>query len=1180
MSQTSREVAFCAHAIEQDGIFEVNDASTDPRFIANPLVTGSPNIRFYAGATLRLSNGVHVGTLCVIDNEPRQLTDQQRDILHHLSSAVVQALESRRVTRELATSEAQFRALSAAAPLGVYRTDENGACTYTNERLQAIFHLNPSEALGYGWSKTLHPADKEKVLKQWIDAVKSHGEFDMEFRIKHHSKVKFVRAISRPIITVDGDISGHIGSVEDISERVSSRENLFEERRRLKSIIEGTRTGTWEWNIQTGTTHFNDLWAKMVGLAPDGLEPFSIQAWNELVHPKDADKAKALLDQHLKGLSEVYDCELRLRHRQGHWIWVHLRGRVLTHQENGKPEWMFGTQLDITARKKQEQALRKSKWLLAETGQLANVGGWELDLSTNIVQWTAQTCRIHGVPDNYKPQLEEAIGFCTPEAQAAIQKVIERAIKEGQSWDIELSLIQRAGEAIWVRSVGEVEYDHDTPKRLFGALQDITERVVQRQALEHAHDRINVANESGKIGVWEWEIDNGKLAWSSQMYSLYGLKEDSKITDHAQWAEHIHPADRASTMHALQQPVSALSGGLDLEFRAVWPDGSVHHIQASANITRKADGTVDRMIGVNWDVTPLRTLSNQLREQHELLQVTLQSIGDAVITTNASGHITWMNPASEFLTGWLSEEVKGVPLNQIFNIIQEDTRRPAKNPLQACLSDSSRTEKESKTVLISRNGMEFGIEESAAPMRSKEGDLLGIVLVFHDVTEQRQLTKDMNYRATHDALTGLVNRSEFETQLKSSLHKAIDENRKHTLVYIDLDQFKLINDACGHSQGDLLLVQIAKLLSQTMRSGDTLARLGGDEFGVILQDCSTDEARHRAQAICDSMNEFRFEHEKRRFRIGTSIGLVPLDKRWTDIESAMQAADTACRTAKEAGRNRVHVWFDTDKAMHTRRKDMQWATRLEQALDEDKFILFAQRIETFANENSGIHAEVLIRLRDSDGKVILPNAFLPAAERFNMATRIDRWVLEHSLDVLSRLEDITSTEMLCINLSGQSVSDRVFHSEAVQLLKDAGSEICQRICLEITETAAVTNIADATTFIEKVRALGVRIALDDFGSGASSFGYLKSLPVDILKIDGQFITGVIEDPLDNVAVRCFVDISRVMNLKTVAECVESQSVLDSLGAIGIDYTQGFFMHKPEPIENVFNCTAELLDTAV
>lgn len=1172
--ETPREVAFCAHTIHDDEIFEITDASLDPRFIDNPLVTGHPNIRFYAGFTLRLSNGARVGTLCVIDQQPRQLTPQQREILRHLSTAVVQALESRRVTRNLATSEARFRALSAAAPLGIFRADADGACTYANERWQAIFNLSQSEVLGRGWCKLFHPEDKKAVFTEWTDKATLRREFDMEFRIIHtDGRVVNIRAITRPVITQDGKVAGHVGSVEDVTDRFLVQRTLFEERRRLKSIIEGTGAGTWEWNIQSGEMHFNNRWAGMLGMTLDELKPSTIQTWYELAHPDDIISTDLLLDQHLSGEAGVYDCELRLRHREGHWVWVQTRGRVLTHGPDGRPEWMFGTQLDITMRKEQEQALRKSERLLAETGALADVGGWELDLTTEMVRWTDQTCRIHGLPPGYQPRLDESIDFYEPEARPVIKDVIDRAIRDGQAWDIELPLVQINGNSIWVRSVGHVEYSRNVPVRLVGTVQNVTERLMQRQALEHAHERINVATESGNIGVWDWDIQKERLEWTPQMFALYGLPLNSKHASYEHWVKHIHPEDRVSTEQILRKAIEAINATdkIDLEFRTLWPDQSVHYMRASANITRNTDGTAIRMLGVNWDVTPLSMLSIELAEQHELLHVTLQSIGDAVITSDSNGLITWLNPAAEHMTGWLSGDARGMQLNQVFNIVDEETRQPAKDPVHACLNKDSVVGQVSKTVLISRSGAEFGIEDTAAPIRSKSGDLLGVVLVFHDVTEQRRLTSEMSYRAKHDSLTGLVNRSEFESRLQNTLNKAIDQGSEHALMYIDLDQFKLVNDACGHSEGDQLLVQIAKLLDQTVRRCDTLGRLGGDEFGVILENCTSVHAHKVAQQICDSMDRFRFEHEKRRFRIGTSIGLVTLDSRWTNIESAMKAADTSCYAAKEAGRNRVHVWFDTDVVTRTRRKDMKWTARLEQALDEKKFVLYAQRIESVIASSSAIRAEVLIRMRDDDGSLILPNAFLPAAERFNLATRIDRWVLENALNVLVQLPDITAIETLCINLSGQSVSDRIFHNDAVHLLTQAGGDICQRVCLEITETAAVTNITDATIFIEQVRSLGVKIALDDFGSGASSFGYLKTLPVDVLKIDGQFIKGMINDPLDAAAVRCFVDIARVMNLKTIAEYVNSKAVLDCLGAIGIDFAQGSFLHEAEPIEIV--CTS-------
>lgn len=471
-------------------------------------------------------------------------------------------------------------------------------------------------------------------------------------------------------------------------------------------------------------------------------------------------------------------------------------------------------------------------------------------------------------------------------------------------------------------------------------------------------------------------------------------------------------------------------------------------------------------------------------------------------------------------------------------------------------------------MLISRDGEEFGVEDKAAPIRGADGQVQGAVLVFRDVTEQRRLSGEMRYRATHDALTGLVNRAEFEIRLRRMLTDAQEHRHAHTLLYIDLDQFKLVNDACGHTVGDELLQQVARLLDQTVRSRDTLARLGGDEFGVILEHCGGEAAQRVAQQVCQRMDDFRFAHGGQRFRIGASVGLVPVDARWPTTAAVLQAADTACYAAKEAGRNRVHAWVDTDQALQARQDEMQWATRLEQALDENRFALHAQRIVPLRAAPSGLHAEVLLRLVERDGRLIPPGAFLPAAERFHLSSRIDRWVLRRALALLTALPDLDAVDTLSVNLSGPFIGDRAYHRQALDLLAAAGPAVCRRLCLEITETAAVTHMADAARFVEQVRALGVRVALDDFGAGASSFGYLKSLPVDLLKIDGQFIRDLLDDPLDDAAVRCFVDVARVVGMRTVAEYVDRPDVLQRLREIGVDYAQGFLLHRPQPIEQV------------
>lgn len=1179
VTETPRDVAFCAHAILEDGVFEVPDALADPRFADNPLVASAPDIRFYAGAALRLRDGARVGTLCVIDRVPRNLSEKEREVLRLLSIAAVEALEARKMARAFVISETRFRTLCEASPLGVFSTDAAGACTYTNARWQATFGLTENEAVGTGWSRTLHPDDKARVYAEWQRTAALAHKFDLEFRVRlDDGTVRHVRSVSSPVLSEDGRVTSYVGSVEDITDRLLVSRTLEDERQRLAAIIQGTDAGTWEWNVQTGETRFNERWAEIVGMTLTDLLPTTIETWADLTHPEDMARSGELLRAHFSGEAATFECEARMRHRDGHWIWVLDRGRVLTRTSDGQPEWMFGTHLDITSRKAQQEKLRRSEELLNRTGALAQVGGWEFDITTGCILWSAQTCRIHGVEPGYQPQLAEAIEFYAPEARPMIEAALSKAMADGQDWDLELPFIQRGGQRIWVRAVGQAEFEGGQPLRLVGAIQDITQRVAHRQELQNAHERMSLATEIGGIGVWEWKVQTDALNWDAQMHLLYGHTAVPRTDCYAMWARQIHPDDLSRVEAEVQK---SLNCGDDFrsEFRVVWPNGSVRHLRSSGRVTRDAEGQALRMLGVSWDVTPLRELTNQLAEQHELLRVTLQSIGDAVITTDAESAITWLNPVAERMTGWLSAEALGRPLTQVFYIVHEETRQPTESPVATCLQQGKIVGLANHTVLISRNGEEFGIEDSASPIRNPRGDILGAVLVFHDVTEQRRMSGEMSYRATHDALTGLVNRAEFETRLRRALDKAHEERSEHALMYIDLDRFKLVNDACGHSVGDQLLQQVAKLLRESVRAGDTLARLGGDEFAVILDHCTAEQAGRLAQQICDRMEEFRFLHDERRFSIGTSIGLVPLDNRWATAASAMQAADTSCYAAKEGGRNRVHAWFETDKAMRARHGEMQWATRIEQSLDEDRFVLYAQRIEPLMNVSAGLHAEVLIRMLDDDGSLIPPSAFLPAAERFHMATRIDRWVLKRAVQHIQDLPELAELDTLCINLSGQSVGDRAFHRHAIDALSEAGSEVCQRICLEITETAAVTNMTDAALFIEQVRTLGVRIALDDFGAGASSFGYLKTLKVDLLKIDGSFIRDLIDDPLDDAAVRCFVDVARVVGVKTVAEFVNRPEVLQRVRQIGVDYAQGFLLHFPEPIENMFSMPARCAGTA-
>jgi diguanylate cyclase (GGDEF)-like protein/PAS domain S-box-containing protein len=1065
VTETPRDLAFCAHAILGDDILEVADAAVDPRFADNPLVTGNPDIRFYAGAPLRLKDGSTVGTLCVIDRRARRLDDTQREILSSLALTASAMLEDRKT--------------------------------------------------------------QSTVQKLLLDI-----ETNRDARIQ----------------------------VEQI---------LTQERQHQANILAATGVGTWEWHVPTGAMRFSDRWAAILGYTASELADVTVDFVRNALHPQDAVRRKAEIEAHFGGMSEYYESEVRLRHRAGHYVWVQSRGVMASRTAAGDPAWVSGTWQDISARKQQEAALRASEEFLEQTGRLAQVGGWALDIATGKLTWTAETYRIYGLPADTRPDVDAAIDFYAPEARPVIRSAVETAMVDGTGWDLELPFIRADGHRIWVRALGSVTFDEGKPVRLSGAFQDITRRVEERLALQAANERLALATDGGGVGIWDWDLITDRKVWSPQMHRLYGLACREGVMPHDVWQALIHPDDRERLVEAVQ---AALVGTrpYEVEFRAVLDDGTVRYLRGAGRVTRDAAGRAVRMIGVSWDITEQRRLAARLADQHEMLRVTLRSIGDGVITTDAAGMVTWLNPVAERLTGWTAEEAAGLPLAEVFNILNEDTREPVASPVDVCLAEGRVVGLANHTLLLSREGGEYGIEDSAAPIRSEQGEVLGVVLVFHDVSEQRRLSGEMSYRASHDSLTGLVNRSEFETRLRWLLHMAHADQSENALLYIDLDEFKIINDTCGHAAGDQVLRQVARLLAEVVRASDTLARLGGDEFAIILDHCSAKQAFLLAQRICDRMESFRFTHEERRFRIGASIGLVPVDERWTTTEAIMQAADSSCYAAKEAGRNRVHCWFDSDRSMHARRGEMQWTERLEQALEENRFVLFAQRIQPLDHRHDGIHAEVLLRLMEKDGSLVAPGAFLPAAERYHLAPRIDRWVLQRALTWMQGLPAPLPgvVDTICVNLSGQSVGDRAFHNWAIELLTEAGARTRARLCLEITETAAITNLADAASFVGKVRALGVRVALDDFGSGAASFGYLKNLAVDFLKIDGQFIRDLINDRLDEAAVRCFADVARVAGLRTVAECVDDPDVLQQLRSMGVNFAQGYLIHRPAPIDEL------------
>jgi len=570
-----------------------------------------------------------------------------------------------------------------------------------------------------------------------------------------------------------------------------------------------------------------------------------------------------------------------------------------------------------------------------------------------------------------------------------------------------------------------------------------------------------------------------------------------------------------------------------------------------------------------------REAEEALHREKELAEVTLASIGDGVVATDIEGRVTFLNAVGEYLTGWSSAQAQGRPLTEIFNIVNELTRKPAVNPVARCLREGHIVGLANHTVLVRSDGREFAIEDSAAPIRDANGEVIGVVLVFHDVTRAREMARRLSWQATHDMLSGLHNRMAFEDRLRQLLQTPVDsEHDAHVMLYVDLDQFKVVNDIAGHVAGDELLRQLAELMQQQVRETDLLARLGGDEFGVILTHCDLERAQRVADAIHQALDGVKFQWNGRVFRVGASIGVLEFRPGQHELTELLSAADLACYAAKNAGRRRTHVYAAEDARTRQHRSEMDWATRLTEAVEHDHLTLHGQAIAHLngASPGPGLHFEVLVRLKDGNDGLVLPEVFLPAAERFDLMPVVDRWVITRAFSHVAEFQRHRGPDAIAqcaINLSGATLGDE----SVLPFIKSQLSlhNLPARLfCFEITETAAISNFATATHFIHELRALGCRFALDDFGSGMSSFSYLRNLAVDYLKIDGQFVRSIVDDPVSRTLVGNINDIGHLLGKSTIAEYAEDAATLEALRALGVDYAQGYGVSPPVPLNELLD----------
>ena len=676
--------------------------------------------------------------------------------------------------------------------------------------------------------------------------------------------------------------------------------------------------------------------------------------------------------------------------------------------------------------------------------------------------------------------------------------------------------------------------------------------------LKVSEERYALAMEGVRDGIWDWDLGRHSVYYSRQWQDMLGLAPGDVSDAPEEWLGRVHLEDVALLQRSLADHLASRRAYFRCEYRIQHADGHYLWVLSRGGALWNEQGEPYRMVGSQIDVSRRKQLEEALAKEREQAEVILKSMGDAVITTDVEGRITDFNPEAEKLTGWTAKEAKKRPVSQVCKLIDRMTRQSLKSPSALALAQGAGISVSSHPTLISKQGNEIAIDDSVAPIRDKSGAVVGTVLVFRDVSIERNRAEQLAWQAAHDPLTGLANRQYFVEQLALASHQA---RCPHVVCYLDLDHFKIVNDTCGHAAGDELLRQVSALLSANIRQSDLLARLGGDEFGLIIYGCQPDSAYAIACKLCDIIQKFRFLWQGKVFSIGVSIGLVAVPLEGATTDKLMSLADAACYAAKNKGRNQVQVYSEDNEDWIQMSADFEWFARITQAIEDNSFCLYSQEIRPI-DPNKEVIQELLLRLVDvKTNRLLPPMAFIPPAERYDLMPKLDRWTVRHCF---KRLAGVSTPGVLhSINLSSDTLNDDSFVGFLEEMLAEFQLDP-HRICFEITETAAIANLTQVASIMRRLKQLGFRFALDDFGSGMSSFVYLKQLPVDYLKIGGSLVSEINRDKVALATLKSINDISHIMGLATVAEYVCDSEILRTVQTLNIDYCQGFIIGKPRP----------------
>ena len=1062
--------------------------------------------------------------------------------------------ERKRKEGALRQIQALVAALMANAPAEISVKDTDGRFVVINRELERLFGVTSEKAEG----KTFRDFGPEHLAASFEASdravMESRQAIQEEFEELHDGEIHHYVTVKFPLLDRDDELVG-VGAIStDISERRQVEAALARSESLFQQAAKTAKLGHFIWDdVEEKYETISLEYAQIKGFSSVGayLEYCtSLEQLYSLIHPDDR-------EQYVKVIAEVdFDAEYRIVQMDGGIRHVREAAQG-TVDERGRIVRTVGILQDITEQKRAEEALRESE-----------------EQFRNLVEGSIQGVMIQR---SWKPLFvnqtyADLLGYESPEeilAMASGESLIApherervRSYKEARDrgdeapTQYEYDAQRKDGSVITLENIARVVDWQDMPA-VQNTVIDITERKEAEQALQKYED-IFAASRDYMAFV---DADYIYRAVNPAYLESRQMTREEIIGHHMQ---EIVGKEIFETIAKPQMDECLAGHQLDYEMWLEYPTLGRRWVSIRYHPHRVFGDAIEGLVYHGRDITEQKLAEEELRQSEERL---------SDFARNASDWFWEMDKDLRFSFGF-DPNGKFLPEQYIGKTRRELGCTDGEyKKWEAHLADleAHKPFQDFEYNFVDPNNDAQRWTISGSPRFDEGGTFIGYRGTGREVTKAYRLSQQLTYQATHDALTGLVNRGEFERRLRRVLDTAHTQHTENALCYLDLDLFKIVNDTCGHTAGDELLRQLARLLKERVRARDTLARLGGDEFGVLMEHCTVESARRLAESLRKAVAELRFVWEDKTFRIEVSIGLVPITEASGDLTHVLGRADAACYAAKDKGGNRVHLYREDDEELARRHGEMAWVSRISWALEEERFLLYFQPIVPVGGcDEETLHYELLVRMRDEDGQIVPPGAFLPAAERYNLATQIDRWVVGTAFQWLSDHPRHREQLSLCaINLSGRSMGDEEFLAFLTEKFSD-GKVAPEKICFEVTETAAIADLSAATQFMNSCRALGCRFALDDFGSGLSSFAYLKTLPVDYLKIDGLFVRDIVEDAADYAMVKCINEMGHVTGKLTIAEFVEDEAILKKLQAIGVNYAQGYGIARPRPIEEMID----------